>query len=411
MKGLFKKFVAAATAVCVCSGMVMPMKGSADGVLIGDVNNDGDVTLSDLTHLNRYLAGQVELVNYVSADVNQNCVVDTVDAQIILQHLTDIIPSLPYIGYGGGSSYASVGAAAINTLKGYTIFDATDGKMVGSYYLDSNPLSTNSRGVVGTDTRYGDNSLSGVVKIILKNQYSGEYGFATGFVVDEHTIATAAHCVFHKNMGTLNDSKIKIEKILVLNNVGNVAQVLTGAYDVHVPNAYVTYKDYADKRNRAYDYAMITVSESLTSYANFNLGIMTDGMMSDSETIYCTGFPEKVYNTVNGVMEHSTVNNIYDMHEKYTGAGTVMADDEVVLVDVAPPPERTFYNNIDVGEGNSGGPVYVETEIGNTTYRTVIGILTGGSNNDGSEDGYNIATQMTTELLHFYKNNPNIAWE
>lgn len=400
MKGLFKKFVAAATAVCVCSGMVMPMKGSADGVLIGDVNNDGDVTLSDLTHLNRYLAGQVELVNYVSADVNQNCVVDTVDAQIILQYLTDIIPSLPYIGYGGGSSYASVGAASVNTLTGYTIFDATNGEMVGAYSLDANAVTDNSRVIIGEDTRYGDDALSGVVKILTVFEDSTgtlNNSISTGFVVDSHTIATAAHCVFKRGSGDFQDSKVEIQKILILNNLGNVQLEITGMYDVHVPNGYISK---SDTECKGYDYAMITVSEDLTNYANFNLGIMTDGMISDSEKVYCTGFPRLVESTVNGETISTVQNDIYSEHNKITGEGYIQSD-------IAnEQPERRFRHNIDASDGNSGSPVYIESVIGTTTYHTVIGIHTYGNMRDSINGG----VQMTTNMLHFYKNNPNIVW-
>ena len=418
MKGFLKKIVAAVAAVCVCSGMVMPMKGSADGVLLGDVNNDGMVSMLDVTHLNRYLAGQVELVDYVRADVNANCVVDAIDANILTQYITESISSLPYIGYGGGSSYASVGAASVNTLKGYTIFDATNGDMVGSYYLDSNPLSTNSRGVIGTDTRYGDDSLSGVVKLIIKDLDSGKCSFASGFVVDEHTIATAAHCVFNTSMGSYSNSKASIEAILVLNNVGGIGQVLTGAYDVHVPNAFITNYDPYGTVHRGYDYAMITVSESLTPYANFNLGVMTDGMMSDSELMYCTGFPYIVDDgiadaddIVNNIVKPENVYDPENRHKKFTGTGTIIHDSSSNVSNLGLPTDRTFYHNIDVGSGNSGGPVYTVTTVGTTKYYTVVGILTGGGPNTTDESGYNYATQMTTELLHFYKNNPNIAWE
>lgn len=60
--------------------------------------------------------------------------------------------------------------------------------------------------------------------------------------------------------------------------------------------------------------------------------------------------------------------------------------------------------------GNSGGPVYVKTEYNGKEYAVVIGITTvatwGGDNIYNGGGG----VRMTTNLLHFYKNNPNIAY-
>lgn len=112
MKHLFKCLAAGVTAVCMCMALAVPMESSADSIVLGDINNDGSISMMDLTHLNRYLAGQIELVDYVRADLNANCVVDAVDAYILTRYLTGASITFPYTGYGGGSSYASVGATA-----------------------------------------------------------------------------------------------------------------------------------------------------------------------------------------------------------------------------------------------------------------------------------------------------------
>lgn len=85
-------------------------------------------------------------------------------------------------------------AAEVNSIMYYNIYDS-DGYYNGSYSLSASPtLSTsNSRGVIGTDNRVVDFTKSGVVKIITSA------GMGTGFVVDSHTIATAAHCAYSKS--------------------------------------------------------------------------------------------------------------------------------------------------------------------------------------------------------------------
>ena len=51
--------------------------------------------------------------------------------------------------------------------------------------------------------------------------------------------------------------------------------------------------------------------------------------------------------------------------------------------------------------GDSGGPAYITTSYYGSIYYTVIGI-------NVSEAGtYNIATRITSDLLHFYLNNSN----
>lgn len=405
--------MSAAVSLPLCS---TPFIADATGTYIcGDVDADGRVSMLDVVNLGKYLAGKVELVDYSRADTNADCIVDVIDETILNKYVVNNISSLPYIAYGGGSQYANVGAQSVNEVASYTVFDAQTGQRKSSYTLGANPVVDNSRGIIGIDSRYGDDSLSGVVKILVKDTTSNSYGWGSGFVVDEHTIATAAHCVYNHSQPTFQNSKAKIESILIFNNVGNIEQVIDSSYEVHVPDTYIS-RRINRSEYRGYDYAMITVTDSLSSYANFNLGVMTDGMMYDSELLYCTGFPHYVksgntYNFVNNVDVPSNPYDPENKHNKFTGTGTIINDNLSSLNGAGLPVARTFYHNIDSGEGNSGGPIYKKITVGNTTYYTVVGILTGGTYDSTEGNGYNYATQMTTELLHFYKNNPIIEWE
>ena len=96
-----------------------------------------------------------------------------------------------------------VSAANSNNAVSYTVFSLKRGGTCKTQYT-LNPVdtlsSTNARAVIGDDTRVVDFSKSGVVKINFTAS-NGESYWGTGFVVDEHTIATAAHCVCEQTNG------------------------------------------------------------------------------------------------------------------------------------------------------------------------------------------------------------------
>lgn len=295
------------------------------------------------------------------------------------------------------TSYASMEVSAVNSLKNYKVFDAQSGLEVGGYYLEANPYEDNTRGVIGEDTREADYSLDGVVKIVTSEDVG------TGFVVDDHTIATAAHLVFDKDNGTLADSNVIIQQILIVTGEEQVERKITSAYDVHVPSKYITS---SNPECYAYDYALITVSDelidgkwkALEDYTCFNLGIMTDGIVnSKKQLVYCTGFPRWV--------DADQVNFDEFHNQKFTGSGYVISN-------LAPDLERRFCYDIDTTPGNSGGPVYVKTTYDGVEYYTVIGIhnYSLDTDNDGQFDDESSGIRMTTDLLHFYKNNPNIEY-
>lgn len=346
-------------AACMSVGMAVPLNlGSitADAATwrCGDVDNDGQVTMMDQVRLNQYLIGMIEITDYTKADTNADCLVDIVDSNILRMRLAEQVSSLPCTTYGGGSQYANVGVQSINESEEYTVFDAKTGAGKSNYTLDPNPVVDNSRIRIGDeDSRYRDDTLPGVVKIITNNS------FGTGFVVDAHTIATAAHCLYHGEEKFNSNTQLK--RILILDNSGNVEKTITNMYSTHIPNIYINNMIVYSKNHNelglehykianAYDYALITVEEDLSEYACFDLGVPTDGMMSDSQKLYCTGFPSYVFND-----EHLyAVNDSYNKHERFTGEGFMKPDAN------EPFPEREIYYDIDTYTGNSGGPVYVK---------------------------------------------------
>ncbi len=94
MKTITKKLISILTAACICAAGTMPMSASA--TIVGDVNNDGAVSLLDVTALNKYLLGKVELVSYDAADATGNYVINVVDSLVIQKYVIGTISSLPY---------------------------------------------------------------------------------------------------------------------------------------------------------------------------------------------------------------------------------------------------------------------------------------------------------------------------
>lgn len=280
---------------------------------------------------------------------------------------------------------ASFGTSAVNTALNYKVFNASNGDYMSTYTLSANAVQDNSRSVIEPDTREVDYSKNGVVKIITNT------GTSTGFLVDGNTIATAAHCVTNKtnNTGNSNSGK-EIEKILVFNTDKTIAYEITNAYSVHVPSLYFTTSSTSTVFD--YDYALITIPDveedkNLDDYAMFNLGVMLDGFKGSGKSVSVTGFPK---------MANGEEVNDETEHAMYTGEGTVISD--------TTNNEMMFRHDCDTYGGNSGSPVYTATTYGGNTYYTVIGIHTGGY------VGYNIATRITTDVLHFYNNNSNKVW-
>lgn len=262
-------------------------------------------------------------------------------------------------------------ASAVNTAQMYKVYNAQTGSYISSYTLLANPVKDNSKSVIGTDSRVVDFSKSGVVKLMDATNYIG-----TGFIVDSHTIATAAHCAYNKN----------ITGIRVFNSNGTIALTATPVQS-HIPNTYIQSFIYIDIR-RQYDYALITVEEDLSDYACFNLGVAMDGFLTSSKSVSITGFPTEV----NG----ETVNN-KTKNNMYTGTGII-----------AGGSEYTFDYNVDTIGGNSGGPIYMTTTYNGNVYYTVVGIHTRGKGY--LSDPYNHGTRITTDLMHFYLNNSNISY-
>ncbi len=257
-------------------------------------------------------------------------------------------------------SYSSNKSKAANTARTYRIFNAKTGVQIGNdYTLDALKSEDNSRAVIGEDERKEDYSKKGTVRLIMND---GEYVYhGSGFVVDSHTIATAAHCVYN----------LKISNIILFDS--DKKRSFANPVEYHVPVSYINGEKYNNNDEKyEYDYALITVEQDLSDYLFYDLAVPLDNYRSN---INVTGFPG-------------------DLGYMCTASGNVTNMNSY----------KVFYD-ADTNHGESGGPVYIEETFHNQdndfNCYSVIAIHTNGGNS---------GTRITTDLIHFYKQNPNINW-
>lgn len=260
---------------------------------------------------------------------------------------------------------------AANTNREYYVYNAKTGSYKTKYTLNAFYSESSTRAVIGNDERVIDWTKSGIVKIMNSTNYIG-----TGFVIGDHTIATAAHCAYNN----------KISEILLFDNNGNITLHATPV-EYHIPYEYTKYSPTADGREEKYDYALITVKEDLSNYACFNLGVPLDSFANKKSVITVTGFP----------VDQS---NSHTKHTMYSSNGIVtkMYDD-------------LMYYNADTYKGNSGGPVYITESLHGNTYYTVVAINAYSPHDYDIDHSYgNHGAYITTDMIHFYNKNSNINW-
>ena len=208
--------------------------------------------------------------------------------------------------------------------------------------------------------RKGDYTLDNETAVVRIENVGG-----SGFIINEHTIVTAGHCVYNISNREFYDFTISITDA-----EGNVIKNLNPKF-AHVPKAFAD----APNKNHLYayinDYAMIIVEEDLSEYGMFDLGVATNQFMENKSEVAFCGYPD--------------FNNGNNWGKRYSANGNITDSNSSVI-----EYSTTTY------EGMSGGPVYCEREYFGQTYKTIIAIhIRGGT-----------GTRITSDLLKFYYSNP-----
>lgn len=289
-------------------------------------------------------------------------------------------------------SFTGNNTDAANTTRSYRIYNAKTGAIIETYLLNSLPTANSSRAAIGNDDRYVEQDKLGVVKIMSDDDYIG-----SGFVVDKHIIATAAHCAYDES----TKKGMAISEILLFDKSGKNVALHATPVEVHVPVKYINYvnsKNDENKRDILYDYALITVEEDLSDYACFELGVPLDSFVDGdtNATVTVTGFP---FYIINADYKYITANS-HTEHGMYSGEGKV-----VKQPDSLNDKESLLFYEAYTSSKNSGGPVYITESYNGKTYNTVVAIHTGIGGIDK-----NRGTRITTDLINFYKSNDYLIY-
>lgn len=284
------------------------------------------------------------------------------------------------------SSLSSVNAQSSD--RQYKVYRNSSSTLTKTYTLsalDEYVLPANARGLINPTDDSRDpltgNPAQGIVRIV-----SADGNSYTGFIVGENIIATAASNVYDRSAGTFE----KISTIYLHSANGTVNGTATASY-VHIPSDYIsTGVPYSN-------YALIKVSNNLSTRQVFELGVPTPEIDTSNVEVTVAGIP--------------------DVFENVANTNIKIANGNVTKYE-SQPTSVEFAYQIDVTDGQQGSPVYIHDtyyEYGTNDrvqYNIVLAINASGDDYNPMS-GYNntpinYGARMTPNILQFYKNNPNI---
>lgn len=384
-----RKLITGLTAIVLTATMAVTSVASAEFTL-KDTNGDGRITSYDASFIRNVAAGIYKAKDLTRLDVNENDVISNVDAMYYDPWLLSN-PNTP-------DSVDSTNAQ-IKMEREFYVFDAKTGTYKRSYTLEvlefdntrivgSNqynaaesdasaaavPPTASPDTLIGPDDSVTDWSKIGTAKIMTSGGYLG-----SGFVVDSHTIATAAHVVYNKD----NNTPKKVSEILLFDS--EKSSTVFTPVEYHISKDYYdvpSYNLYAVK----YDYALITVKEDLSAYKSYELGLITDAAIDNELSVNISGFPQT------DQFENTTIK-----HTKTLSSGNLKGS-----------LEGTIRYDADASGGNSGSPVFTVESYNGIEYYTVIGIHCRGFNTN--EPHLNNGARFDALTLQFYKFNMNQQW-
>ncbi len=352
-----------------------------------DVNHDNSINMSDVVAISQFRSGNLYCEDYRRFDVNNSTTVDIDDEQEIQAYLLgySCIDSNFYsraiaspVSFPNTTGFIPEGNITSTTGVSYRRYSYTNHQELPSYTLNPTTTSLSLNASNNTDNIVDDSEsryrCSGAECTGLVYIYSTNTEGCTGFIVGDHQIATAAHCVYDPSL-----SKWFNITVSTYNTNGALTGNTLTPVEVHIPSNYDTY--YEAKK----DYALITVEENLSSYVHFDLGAAYNTSVSNYANVplYITGCPEEVSGNTN-------IN-----HYLYSAEGHLTTDYNNLYV--------LFYN-IDTSPGDSGSPIYTITRLyrdGLVSYvYTALGIHVHG------DVTFNYGPRITKIQRQFYKNNP-----
>lgn len=359
-----------------------------------DVNHDGVVNMEDVVTINQYLSGYKYYTNYNQLDANKSHTIDGADSICVMNAAIGSTYSACYIRQYPNAYMQPVTMPAVSSTvtldasvnqtndRWYVGYSYTQNKAISRYKLTApaatvNGASYETYGLINGDDNRGvahGYENTGIVAI-------GDN--ATGFIVGDHQIATAAHCVH-------TDGKIRTDvKVWTYDRSGAPTGDSLTVAERHVPEDYVS-------GGTKHDYALITVKEDLSEYVHFQIGNCYN--MTSSEVgaipIHVTGQPDQVVNPDTGKLETQWDNLLY------THNGSVYGNNNTEFL----------HYTVDTTSGQSGSPVYaiIRERYNNEVYYRYIALAihtwSGGS-------VYNEGPLMMKYQIQFYNNNSHANYQ
>ena len=348
------KFIAGIASLMLAATALVPVNASAATMTFtqGDVNGDGRVNVNDLYAISQYLGGEKTAdSNWTTRmDADYDKIIDRTDLEMISKFCTQTLTPEK-------NKSTTVLTASLNEERSYMKYDVASSR-ISRYTLNSLDTLTNQ-----TTATYGMERSS--VEIPDDNVLVVRLNGGSGFIIGDHLIATAAHCVFNSN-GFVTDN-------ISLYDNNNVEHHLTFS-SIHIPKNFYL-RDSLALFNE--DYALVTVEEDLSQYGSMQLGMVTNEFIQTGSDISVSGFP-----------------GIYGDRRYTTGS---------VSIDKLEDAEKPYRLRCaaDGLEGKSGGPIYYTENNGS---KVVIGIFTHG----GKDTDIAAGPRISSTLLQFYYNNDNI---
>lgn len=387
----FKKIILGVLACGMCVNMGVASVGATTSYYKGDVDGDGVVSSSDLVSMIGFLNGSKSSTGAAAErlDLDRNYIIDHCDKELLVDILlentdTELV-----------SSVNTTSLPAESDVR-YNIYNPSTGGLKGNYTLHPNTSSvtrtaSSNYGLIGAgDRRLPQDGLKGVLSV----QTNGGAFLGTAFVVDSHTILTAAHVLYDIDNHSVNRNL----QFKVYDPYDTATDIVITSKSYHIPNSFTSASGY----NADYDYAIVTVNQDLSQYINFDLGIMRSGNMNSM--VYVTGFGG------NGKINDNVNSNF--VHTKSTGYGSLTFNN--------PYNDYMINYQADTVSGFSGGPVYVLNLTNNT--KTVIAInitetftllqdengnlvLDENGNTIPDRNLYNSGLRINSNILHAVFNN------
>lgn len=232
-------------------------------VLVGDIDQDGEVNVIDFAILRAYLLGMNDEINLAAADTNTDGIVDSIDFSILRSYLLGKIKELPY--YAQTENQEPIASFTVSQTESVTdediIFDASesidpDGSI--TYYAWDFGDGTEGKGevvkhkyaepgtytvkLIVTDNEYANSSP--VTKTITIEQATGDnsdFGFegtTQGFIVTGEKGTTATMSVSSENTFKGNGAL----KIDVSSADGGMFDVKLDGDSIVPPGSKVTFR-------------------------------------------------------------------------------------------------------------------------------------------------------------------------